>query len=116
MFKLEIYDRKGIKLNIGDIVKVSNGKEFSFYSEVKYLEKERALTPFHTFSFHSFEKVDAVPDHAQKATEERYNIWFTHSPQLDDTEAAEQANKYLIDWRSCERFLDNRTFKIELLK
>ena len=80
MFTLELYDRKGNKLNIGDIVKISDGKNFTFYSEVKYLEKEKAIAPFHTFCFHSFEKVETVPDHAKPGTEERYKIWYTHTP------------------------------------
>jgi hypothetical protein len=108
-------DRIGNKLNLGDIVKVSNGREFSFYAEVKYLEKEKVITPFHTFSFHSFEKVDKIPEHAKKSTEERYDIWYTHSPELDEKEGAEYANKYLIDWRQCEHLLEKRCFRVELL-
>lgn len=115
MFKLELYDRIGNKLNLGDIVKVSNGREFSFYAEVKYLENEKLITPFHTFGFHSFEKVDSVPEHAKKASEERYNIWYTHSPELDEKWASEYANKYLIDWRQCEYLLEKRCFRVELL-
>lgn len=115
MFKLELYDRIGNKLNLGDIVKISNGREFSFYAEVKYLENEKIITPFHTFSFHSFEKVDSVPEHAKKSSEERYNIWYTHSPELDEKEASEYANKYLIDWRQCEHLLEKRCFRVELL-
>jgi|SRR5690606_12924882 len=115
MFKLELYDRIGNKLNLGDIVKVSNGREFTFYAEVKYLENEKVITPFHTFSFHSFEKVDEIPEHAKKLAEERYDIWFTYSPELDEKEAIEHANKYLTDWRQCERLLENRCFRIELI-
>ena len=115
MFKLELYDRAGNKLNLGDIVKVSNGREFSFYAEVKYLENEKVITPFHTFSFHSFEKVESVPEHAKKSNEERYNIWYTHSPELDEKDAAEHANKYLIDWRQCEHLLEKKCFRVELL-
>jgi len=115
MFKLELYDRIGNKLNIGDIVKVSDRHRFSFFAEVKYLEKEKKITPFHTFSFHSFEKVESLPEHAKKATEERYNIWYTHSPEVDEREAAEYVNKYLIDWRQCEHLLNEGCFRIELL-
>lgn len=111
MFKLELYDRLGNKLNMGDIVKISNGRNFSFYAEVKYLKKEKCITPFHTFSFHSFEKVDKVPDHAEKSTEERYNIWFTHNPEQDLN--PEYGEKYLIDWRQCEHLLQQRCFRIE---
>jgi len=116
MFKLKLYDRIGNELQIGDIVKVSDGKNIIFYSEVKYLEKEQVITPFHTFSFHSFEKVDKLPDNAIKCTEERYNIWFTHSVEADSEAAAEAANKYLIDWRVCEHLLETRCFRIELEK
>src|SRR5690606_36604752 len=116
MFKLELYDRKGNKLNLGDIVKISNGKEFSFYAEVKYLENEKVITPFHTFSFHSFENVDKIPEHAKKlTTKERYNVWYTHSPELDEKEATEYANEYLISWRECEHLLEKRCFRVELL-
>ena len=116
MFILELYDRIGNKLNLGDIVKVSNGKEFSFYAEVKYLESEKIITPFHTFSFHSFEKVEKVPEHAKKSTEERYNIWYTNAPEIDEKEAANYAEKYLIDWRQCEHLLESRCYRIQLQK
>lgn len=112
MFKLQLFDRLGNALNIGDTVKVSNGHNFSFYAEVKFLEKEQCITPFHTFSFHSFEKVDKVPEHAIKSTEERYNVWYTHSPEADPKESAAIAEKYLIDWRQCEHLLQSRCFRI----
>lgn len=113
MFRLELYDRIGNKLSLGDIVKVSDGKGISFYAEVKYLESEKVIAPFHTFSFHSFEKVDSVPEHAKKANEERYNIWYTNSPELNDKEAAEYANEYLMSWRQCEHLIEKRCFRIE---
>lgn len=116
MFKLKLYDRIGNELNPGDIVKVSDGKTITFYSEVKYLEKEQVITPFHTFSFHSFEKVDKVPEGAVKCSEERYNIWFTHSPDVDQEDAVKAAERYLIDWRQCEHLLEQRCFRIELEK
>lgn len=110
MFKLKLLDRNGNTLKIGDIVKISNGKEFTFYAEVKYLEKEKVITPFHTFSFHSFEKVDKVPEHAVKSTEERYDIWVTHDTEVDNS----AAEKYLMSWRECEHLLES-CFKIEAL-
>jgi hypothetical protein len=115
MFKLSLYDRSGNILNIGDIVKVSDGKNFTFYAEVKYLENEKLITPFHTFSFHSFVKIDSIPENAKKCSEERYNIWYTHPPELDDKKAAEAANQYLISWRECEHLLEKRCFRIELI-
>jgi len=116
MFKLELYDRIGNKLSLGDIVKVSNGKWFNFYAEVKYLEKEKCITPFHTFSFHSFEKVDKVPEHAVKSTEESYDIWYTHTPEMDEKEAVEHAERYLADWKECEHLLEQRCFRIEMIE
>ena len=116
MFKLELYDRAGNHLQIGDIVKISNGREFNFYAEVKYLEDEKVITPFHTFSFHSFEKVDKVPEHAIKSTETRYNIWFTHSPEADVKAVTEHVTNYLMEWRKCETLLENKCFRIELIQ
>ena len=115
MFKLSLFDRIGNPLNMGDIVKVSNGRGFSFYAEVKFLEKEQCITPFHTFSFHSFEKVDKVPEHAIKSTEERYNIWVIASPEKDTEEAVKYAEQYLSDWRQCEHLLEKKCYRIELL-
>jgi hypothetical protein len=112
MFTLELLDRNGVSLKEGDIVKVSNGKEFHFFAEVKYLEKENAIAPFHTFSFHSFEKIDKLPDNAIKSTETRYGIWYVTDPENDCAEAAESAKDYLISWRECEHALDKRCFKI----
>lgn len=114
MFKLELYDRKGNILSIGDIVKISDGKGFHFFSEVKFLEDEKCIAPFHTFSFHSFEKVDKVPENAVKSTEERYNIWYLPSEIPD--EEPQIGERYLIDWRQCEHLLQQRCFRIELLK
>ena len=112
IFKLKLYDRKHQPLSIGDIVKVSNGRgEFTFYSEVKFLEDEKKIAPFHTFSFHSFEKVDSVPDHAKQSTETRYKIWYTHEPENDTAEKLFE--KYLTDWRACEHLLDQSAFTLE---
>jgi len=112
-FGLTLYDRKGKKLNMGDIVKVSLRGEFNFYSEVKYLADEKKIAPFHTFSFHSFEKVDSIPANAVKSTETRYNIWYTTNSETDDEEKLFE--KYLMDWRACEHELENGSFRIELL-
>lgn len=112
MFTLELYDRKGVKLELGDIVKVSDGRDFHFFAEVKYLESEQCITPFHTFSFHSFEKVDSVPENAIKSTEGRYNIWYVENPEIDNYK--ESAERYLIDWRACEHLLEKKVFRIRL--
>ena len=112
-FGLSLYDRKGKKLNMGDIVKVSLRGEFNFYSEVKYLADENKIAPFHTFSFHSFEKVISIPENAVKSTEERYNIWYTTNGETD--EAKDLFEKYLMDWRACEHELEAGCFRIELI-
>lgn len=115
MFKLKLYDRKGVELKLGDIVSVSDGKMITFFAEVKYLEDEQVITPFHTFSFHSFEKIDKVPDNARKSNEERYNIWYIYHDEADEDKAAELANNYLMSWRECEHLLAKRVFRIEQL-
>jgi hypothetical protein len=114
MFTLELYDRNGVKLQLGDLVKVSNGKDFNFYAEVKYLESEQCITPFHTFSFHSFEKVDSVPENAIKSTEERYNIWYLNTKDAEADNNAEDGKDYLMSWRECEHNLEKRAFRIKL--
>lgn len=111
MFKLSLYDRNGIELSEGDIVRVSNGRQFTFYSEVKYLPDERAIAPFHTFSFHSFEKVERVPENAIESTEDRYKIWWL--AESEDDPNPELAEKYLIDWRQCEHLLEKKVYQIQ---
>jgi hypothetical protein len=113
MFTLKLFDRKGQELRMGDIVKISDGRRFNFWAEVKYLEKEKAITPFHTFSFHSFEKVDSVPANAVKSTEERYNIWYVYTEDAEEDYNASAYENYLTEWRHCENLID-RCFKIEL--
>lgn len=110
MFILKLYDREGNELKEGDIVKISNGKGFEFYSEVKFLETEMAIAPFHTFSFHSFVKVDKVPFDAVLSEEKRYRIWLTTNTEKDLT--AHDHEKYLIDWRQCEKLLEEKCFRI----
>ncbi len=97
MFKLTLHDRNGVELKQGDIVKISNGKEFTFFAEVKWLEKEQAIAPFHTFSFHSFEKVDKVPEKAlRRVVEADYNWWFLCSEDAEMDDDAERAKRYLL--------------------
>jgi hypothetical protein len=115
MFILELCDRKGNALNIGDVVKISNGSRIQFYAEVKYLEDRKAITPFHTFSFHSFEKIDTLPDTVVKSSEERYNIWYDKDPLNDDEQVVKEAEKYLMDWRQCEHLLEHKCYRIQLL-
>ncbi|MCO5250960.1 MAG: hypothetical protein M9949_06015 [Candidatus Kapabacteria bacterium] len=115
MFRLELFDRIGNKLNLGDYVKISDGKDFKFYVQVQYLEKEKCIVPFHTFSFHSFEKVDSVPENAYKMTDEgRYDIWCVHPPEADNEAFAASAKEYLSGWRQCEHLLEKGYFRVEL--
>lgn len=114
MFTLKLYDRNGTALSFGDIVKISDGKVFTFFAEVKYLEREKVITPFHTFSFHSIVKVDKVPEGAKKSTEERYDIWYIESPE-EDTDS-ESAENYLTAWRECERLMEKGYYRIEMNK
>lgn len=111
MFLLKLFDREGNELNESDVVKVSDGKCFNFYAEVKYLESEKVIAPFHTFSFHSFVKVDSIPENAVRSTETRYKIWFLQDPSKD--EKPEDGERYLIDWRCCEHLLTQRCYRIE---
>lgn len=108
MFNLILTDRNGTILNEGDIVRISNAEHFTFYAEVKYLEAEKAIAPFHTFSFHSFEKVDSVPANAKLSQEERYKIWYVYSDEADADDNAKAHEGYLIDWRTCEHLLDGK--------
>lgn len=112
MFTLKLYDRLGTELKIGDIVKISDGHKFSFYSEIKYLASEECIAPFHTFCFHSFEKVDKLPENAVLSTiETRYKCWYINNPTSDDNAA--QFSHYLTEWRQCERLLEQRTYRIQ---
>jgi hypothetical protein len=98
MFTVKLYDKNGTELNIGDIVKISDGRRVHFYSEVKFIG-QGILAPFHTFSFLSIEKSD-LPENAVKSKEERYNIWFINEP-----EESEVTNEYLMSWKQCETHL-----------
>jgi hypothetical protein len=111
MFKLKLQDRKGNELKEGDIVKISNGREFAFFAEVRYIEEHGIITPFHTFSFHSFEKVDSVPEGAIRSTEERYGIWYLPEGKEQDNEA-ESYEEYLLSWRQCEHLMEKRCWVI----
>jgi hypothetical protein len=111
MFTLELYDSKGIKLNIGDIVRVSNGR-IEFFAEVKYLMDEQIITPFHTFSFHTFQKVDSLPEGLNKSGETRYNIWY--NPLTNHENEDVKDSQYLMDWRQCEHLLEKRCYRIQI--
>lgn len=113
-FILTIHDRKGVELNEGDVVAVFDRRNYTFFAEVKWLESEQVLTPFHTFSFHSFEKVDKVPENATLSTEERYKIWYLPEAEKDNEDG--NFEKYLSGWRECEYLLENRCYRINKTK
>lgn len=113
MFTLTIHDRNGNQLNEGDIVKISDGKNFNFYCQVTYLQDEEVLAPFHTFTFHSVVKVDSISATANKSSETRYNIWYETNAEKDDAESFE---KYLRSWRECESQLEKRAFRIQKIQ
>lgn len=115
MFILTLHDRNGTLLNFGDIVKVSDGKRFWFFCEVKYLEKEQVITPFHTFSFSSFEKVDSVPESAKPSTEERYKMWYVYREEAEEDKIEDTTSDYLMGWRQCEHLLAKRCFRVNVM-
>lgn len=112
MFELSLYDRLGNELNLGDIVKISSGERgFHFFAEVKYLEDEQVITPFHTFSFHSFEKVSKLPDGVVESTETRYKIWWMEN--IEEDFRVKEFEDYLMGWRECEHLLEKRCYRIK---
>ena len=112
MFVLELFDREGTKLNIGDYVAVSNSERFTFYAEIKYLIDEGIITPFHTFSFSSVVKVDKIPDNAIRSTEERYNIYYVPEEEKDND--GKRFKEFLLSWRKCEHHLRTTSWRIRL--
>lgn len=113
MFELKLYDRLGQELHEGDIVMISNKGYFNFYSEVKYLADEMVIAPFHTFSFHSFVKVDEVPSDAILSTENRYKVWYLNDEDAKKDSSHSDFERYLTSWRECEFHLDQKSFRIE---
>lgn len=109
MFILTLHDRLGNELSLGDLVKISDGKRFKFYTRIAYNQERKSISPFDTFSFHSVEKVDAIPDHAHKCDGE---YWFV-SDEID--ESPEQGKDYLMSWRKCEHNLRRSMFRIKPL-
>lgn len=110
MFQLTLHDRNGEELRIGDIVRISLRNEFTFFCEVTYFPEAGIIAPFHTFSFHSFEKCE-LPANVIKSQETRYNIWYLDSPE--DDKHAEKFNNYLMSWRDCEYRLEERCYRIK---
>jgi hypothetical protein len=113
VFILKLQDRNGVELREGDIVRISDGKNFNFFSEVKYLPEYKVIAPFHTFSFHSVEKVDSLPDGAMEGkAEERYKLWYVPEPDEDGV-TEDKFLKYLNSWRECEYQLNGRAYCIQ---
>lgn len=110
MFTVKLFDRDHQELKIGDIVAISDGKALKFYAEIQFMEKERMVSPFHTFSFHSVKKVEKVPDGAELCTEDRFKCWYMPNPENDAV--SERHNDYLIEWRKCERMLEHTMFEV----
>jgi uncharacterized protein YrzB (UPF0473 family) len=116
---LTIHDRKGNELKFGDIVKIdchSMGNYYTFYSEVKYLQESQSIAPFHTFAFHSVEKVDCIPDGAIASTEERYKVWYEcrEIGEDEETPPKESFDRYLMEWRECEHLLEQKIFRVHV--
>ena len=115
MFILKLQDRNGAELKEGDLVRIEDGYgQITFFCEVKYLEEEKAIAPFHTFAFHSIEKTDSLPPEAEPMNMEgRYKAWYLRSNDDDNEENNFKAHdKYLTSWRECEYQLNNRAFHI----
>lgn len=114
---LQLQDAHGIELNLGDIVKINTHvKDYlntPFFAEITYDEERKCIYPFHTFSFHSMEKVNKLPDTAVKLDEKRYNCWFDKNRDKN-TEAVKEADKYLMSWRQCEHNLNKRMYHIKI--
>lgn len=111
-FLLTLHDHHGKELKLGDIVRVNTGNSYPshFWARVTWLEKEKTIAPFGTFAFHSFERVDKLPDGAIKSTEKDYDIWYITNDEEEAT--AEIYENYLISWRVCEDLLQKGCFKI----
>jgi hypothetical protein len=114
-FKLTLHDREGVELHDGDIVAISDGKRFNFYSEVKYNPEKKCIYPFHTFSFHSVKKVDILPAEAKECNELDYKCWYVNHEDAQWDLKADEFAHYLLSWRECERLLEKNMFHIEPL-
>lgn len=108
MFRLRFYDCDGIEVTEGDIVQIFAKNEIIFYSEVKYLEDEQVIVPFHNFAWYRFKKVDSIPLFAIKSDETRFQLWY--NPDADHNYKASQ--ELLWSWKDCEVLLEKRCWRI----
>jgi hypothetical protein len=111
MFEITFHDRNGTELKEGDVVALSDGKALRFYCEVKWIEAENIMAPWHTFSFHSVEKADKLPDGLTLSDETRYKCWYHNDPAEDN--ASGSFEHYRMEWLTCEREIDKRVFRIK---
>jgi hypothetical protein len=114
MFTLKIYDRKGTELKQGDLVKISDGRRITFYSEFRYIEETGTFHPFHTFSWHSVEKVDCLPE-GLLPSKVKAPVPYWYFPDLDEDKEGKNFDDYYQGWKECERLLDC-FYKVELIK
>lgn len=112
MFKLSLHDHHGNELKLGDIVRVNTGNSYPshFYARVTWIKDKQIIAPFSTFSFHSFERVDDLPEGAIKSTEDSYDIWYL--PDNDEETSPEIFKDYLMSWRDLEYNLNSRCYRI----
>ena len=116
MFIVKLKDRNGRPLQLGDIVKLSDGKRITFFVRVTWLPDIKKLAPFHTFSFHSIEyagdNVESLPDGIVQCTEPRFDCWFMRGTNPDASAEAHERN--LTEWRACEHVLES-CYDIEIV-
>ncbi len=111
MFKLHLFDTKGERLSIGDIVKVKGNTGSAFYTHVKFSEKDQSITPFSTFCFHAIEKVSEIPEGAVLMKTSDGNHWYSN----DNSEYSEEGHsEYLESWFTCSQMISKGCFRIEI--
>ena len=115
-YELTFHDRNGVQINEGDIVKISDGRRYTFFCRVTFLEDEKVMAPLNTFSFHSIEKVDLLPANAIRSNETRYDVWYLEEPENEIGDNLEKFNSYLMSWRDCEDRLETRCYRINRIE
>lgn len=115
MFILKILDCKGTELKEGDFVKVQRRTSWThvtFYTQVKYNKEQKAINPFHTFTWHRIEKIDKLPKNVHESKlQEWFPIWYTE--ENEDSLKTKEYEKYFSSWKDCEVLLENRCYCIE---